>query len=109
MAKFYGCVGYVESVETAPGVFMECATEHTYSGDVTRNSRRNEKGDSVNDDLVLNNMVSIISDPYSENHLFAIRYIRWQGALWKVTNVEVQRPRLLLTIGGVYNGPSFRP
>ena len=64
-----------------------------------------ENGSGLNDDLVLNNQLSIVADAYANQHFFAIRYVRWMGALWKITNVEVQRPRLLLTVGGVYNGP----
>lgn len=104
MAKFYGKVGYVESQETRPGIWEEVATEKAYCGDVFRNNRRLETGESVNDNVNVNNIFSIVSDPYAAEHIFAIRYVRWMGVLWKVTNVEVQSPRLLLTIGGVYNG-----
>lgn len=106
MAKFYGHVGYVETQETSPGVHKAVATERDYSGDVYRNARRLESGDGINDNVTVNNSLSIVADPYAYQHFFAIRYVRWMGALWKVTNVEVQSPRLLLTIGGVYNGPT---
>jgi len=106
MAKFYGEVGYACTIETAPGVFeANHITKRMYYGDVTRNTRRWEKGEGANDDLNVNNIISIVADAYAYNHFFAIRYICWMGARWKVTNVEVQPPRLLLTIGGVYNGP----
>lgn len=105
MAKFYGSIGYADTIEAAPGVWEDSITELPYYGDVLRNSRRYEKGDSINDNLTLNNMVSIVSDAFATQNFSKIRYIKWMGASWKVTNVEVQRPRLLLTIGGVYNGP----
>lgn len=106
MAKFYGNVGYAQSIEstTNPGVWQETITEVAYYGDVIRNTRRYEKGEGLNDNLTLNNMISIVADAYAYQHFFAIKYIDWMGASWKVTNVEVQRPRLLLIIGGVYNG-----
>lgn len=107
MAKYYGAVGYAETVETAPGVWeADRITERNYYGDVIRNTRRWEKGEGLNDDLNVNNTISIVADAYALNHFFAIRYVSWMGANWKVTNVEVQPPRLILTIGGVYNGPS---
>ena len=106
MAKFYGSIGYAETTETAPGVWTETITEQTCCGDVMRNNRRLEAGESVNDNVTVNNIVSIVSDPCIYKHMFAIRYVRWMGTAWKVTNVEVQSPRLLLTIGGVYNGPT---
>lgn len=109
MAKFYGAIGYGETVETAPGVYQDVITERSYRGDITRNTRRLEDGDKVNDDISVSNSLSIVADEYANEHFFAIRYVRWAGTLWKVSNVEVQRPRLLLTLGGVYNGPIAAP
>lgn len=109
MAKFNGKVGYGEQVETAPGVYEEQITEYTYFGDVVRNTRRLREGEKVNDDLSVGNSISIVADAYASEHFFAIRYVEWAGSLWKVTEVEVQRPRLLLRLGGVYNGPAGTP
>lgn len=109
MAKFFGSIGYAETQETSPGIHKEIIAERNYSGDVFRNSRKLKSDESVNDDVVVNNSLSIVADPYAYNHFFAIRYVKWMGAVWKVTNVEVQSPRLLLTIGGVYNGPTAEP
>lgn len=106
MAKFYGTVGYAETQETRPGINEEVVTERNYAGDVFRNTRKLEAGESINDNVVVNNSISIVADPYAYKHFFAIRYVKWMEAVWKVTNVEVQSPRLLLTIGGVYNGPT---
>lgn len=109
MTKFYGAVGYAETVETAPGVWTEQMTERMYTGDVIRLIKRWENGEGLNDDLTSNNQISIVSDPYAVNHFFNIRYVNWMGTNWKVTSVEVQYPRLILFIGGVYNGDtSFR-
>lgn len=106
MARYYGEIGYAETVETAPGVYdASCIVKRMYYGDVVRNTRRWDRGESANDDLNVSNTISIVADAYAMNHFFAIRYISWMGARWKVTGVEVQPPRLLLTIGGVYNGP----
>lgn len=105
MAKFCGELGFGESVETAPGVWEDNITEHTYYGDVIRNTRQLKEGEKVNNDLSVNNSISIVADAYANEHFFAIRYIKWAGTLWTVTDVEVQSPRLLLRLGGVYNGP----
>jgi hypothetical protein len=106
MAKFYGTIGYGESVEKAPGVWEDEITEKSYFGDVIRNSRQLKNGEGVNDDLSVGNSISIVADAYANEHFFAIRYINWAGALWKVANVDVQSPRLVLRLGGVYNGPT---
>jgi hypothetical protein len=107
MAKFYGEVGYgPTSVETAPGVWEEVMTEVSYFGEVLRNTRRLQAGESVNDDLSVNNSISIVADAYANEHFFAIRYVMWAGTRWVVSEVEVQSPRLLLRLGGVYNGPT---
>lgn len=105
MAKFHGEIGYGESVEKAPGVWEDVITEKLYFGDVIRNSRQLREGEGVNNDLSVGNSISIVADAYANEHFFAIRYIRWAGALWTVSNVEVQSPRLVLRLGGVYNGP----
>jgi len=106
MAKFYDVVGYAETaVESSPGVWTEPIVEHQYYGDVIRNSRQVQNGPFVNDTLTVQNSISIVADAYANERFFAIRYVRWMGTYWIVTDVEVQRPRLLLRLGGVYNGP----
>ena len=106
MAKFYGKIGYAETKETPPnsGVWVEELIERNSSGDIIRNTSRQQPSENLNDNLTINNIFSIIGDPYAYLNFHKMRYITWMGASWKITNVEVQRPRLLLTIGGVYNG-----
>lgn len=103
MAKFYGAVGYAETVEKTPGVWVDQITERNYYGDVVRNSRKLEEGNKVNLDVSVGNSISIVADAYAHNHFFAMRYVRWAGALWIVDNVDVQSPRLVLRLGGLYN------
>ena len=104
MGKFYGAIGYAVTSETTPGVWEEVITEYNYSGDVIRNTRRWQSGPNLNDDLVINNTISIVSDPFTDLNFHAMRYVKWMGTSWKITNVEAQRPRLILTVGSVYNG-----
>ena len=99
MAKFCDVVGYAETRECRPGIWEEIITERPYYGDVLRNTRRLEGADTINGDVTLNNRISIVADPYAYQHFLAIRYVKWM-----VTNVEVQSPRLVLTIGGAYSG-----
>jgi hypothetical protein len=106
MAKFFGEIGYGISTETSKGVWEDVITEKSYFGDVIRNTRQMQQGEKVNDDLSVQNSISIVADAYANVHFFAIRYIRWAGTLWIVSDVEVQSPRLLLRLGGVYNGPT---
>ena len=106
MAKFYGAIGYAQTLETAPGVWEDVITERKYYGDVLRNTRQLTSGESSNNDISINNSFSILADAYAHEHFFAIRYLRWAGAVWTVTDVEVQRPRLILRIGGLHNGPT---
>jgi hypothetical protein len=106
MAKFYGLVGYGESVEDPPGsgIWINQITEVAYFGDVVRNTRKLESGESLNDNIAVSNSISIIADQYANEHFFAIKFVEWAGVLWTVTSVEVKSPRLLLTLGDVYNG-----
>lgn len=110
MAKFYGVVGYGVAVEGMPGVWKDVITEKRYFGDVIRNTRRLTDGESVNNDLSVNNSISIVADAYANEHFFAMRYVRWAGTLWIVSDVDAtQPPRLILRLGGVYNGPVATP
>ena len=105
MARYYGLVGFSEgSAESVPGVWDEVIVERPYYGDVTRNTRRLQSGDRLNDNVTVSNEISIVSDPYALQNFHAIRYAAWMGANWKVTNVEVHYPRLILTIGDEYHG-----
>lgn len=108
MARFYGEVGYGKSVETPPGSgkWKDEITEYPYRGDVIRNTRQVEQGDKVNNDISLSNSISVVADQYAIEHFFEIKYVRWAGVLWTVTTVEVRSPRLILSLGSVYNGPT---
>lgn len=105
MNKFYGAVGFGVSEEKAAYVHDQNITERMYSGDILQFSRRFEKGEGLNDDLNISNKISILGDPYAYENFVNIRYVTWMGTKWKVPSIEVNYPRLILTIGGVYNGP----
>lgn len=102
MAKWYGTVGYAESVETEPGVWEERITERNYFGDTMRNTRMLQNSGGVNDNVNIGNQISIVADPYANDHIYEMRYAEFQGSFWKITNVDVQYPRLILSIGGLY-------
>ena len=104
MARFYGTIGYVNTVETEPGMWEEQKIERQYSGELVKNTRRLESSGGVNDNVNISNEVSIVADPYAYENFHAMRYIKFMGAKWKISNIEVRYPRLILTIGGVYNG-----
>lgn len=104
MAKFHGKVGYSHSVETSTGVWTDEIYERDYFGDVIRESRQWTNPGQVNDDLVINNRISIVADDFAYGNFSAMKYVIWNRVYWKVTSVETQRPRLILSLGGVYNG-----
>lgn len=104
MAKFHGVIGYVNTMETKPGAWTEQVTERSYCGDLGRNARRLESSGNVNDNININNELSIVADPYASENFHMMRYAKFMGTAWKITNVEVKYPRLILTLGGIYNG-----
>ncbi len=107
MARFYGTVGYIEDIETSLDVHTPIPIERPYKGELTKNFRSLENGEGVNDDIRLSNSISILADPYMTEHMNAIRYVKWRGSVWKVSTVDAsQPPRLILSLGGVYNGPT---
>lgn len=105
MAKFYGVIGYGVSKQTEPGVFVPQIEERPYFGDVLARSWKFESSDNTNDDINIANRISIVADEFAYENAYAMRYVEFMGAKWKISNVDAsQRPRLILTIGGVYNG-----
>lgn len=104
MAKFYGSIGFATLVETKPGVWKEQIVEHNYYGDLTRNNRRLQEANQLNDNINISNEISIVADPFARENFHSMRYVEFMGTKWKVSNVDVQYPRLILTVGGVYNG-----
>lgn len=104
MAKFFGSIGYAVTSETSPGVYEEQIIEREYFGDVNRNIRKLENSEHLNDDINVSNEISIVSDPFANENFYSMRYAEFMGTKWKITSVEVKYPRLILTLGGVYNG-----
>jgi len=104
MAKFHGFIGFAQMVETAPGVYKEQITEREYTGDFLRMVQNLVSGQNLNDNLTLSTRVSVVADPFAFANLSTIRYVKWEEVSWKVSSIEHQRPRLILTLGGVFNG-----
>lgn len=104
MAKFYGEIGYVKTAETRPGIWEKVVAEKIYSGDQLSFNRRWDNGSQVNDDVSINTQISIIADSYLLENKHCIRYVKLNGVAWEVTSITPQYPRLLLDIGGIYNG-----
>lgn len=105
MAKFYGAIGYGIPTETSPGIWEDTIKEVKYRGDIYRNtSQWSSSSDSTNDDINVSNQISIVSDPFANANFHHMKYVQFMGAKWKIKSVEVKHPRLVLTIGGVYNG-----
>lgn len=104
MAKFYGKVGYVIDTPGGVDITIQKPYEKSYKGDLIENKDKVSNGVSTADDISLSNRISIVADPYALSHFFAIRYVKWMGSSWKVTDVRVAYPRLILSLGGLYNG-----
>ena len=105
MAKFYGKIGFAISTETAPDVWTYNITERNYSGDLLKNtSRWSAQPTDANSDFTISNTISILSDPFAVQNFRHMKYVEFMGTKWNITVAEVQRPRIILTVGGVYNG-----
>lgn len=105
MAKFCGSIGFIKTVETEPGIWEEQPpVEHLYYGDLTRPISRTQSSGGVNDDINISNNISIIADPFANENFQYMKYVVLMGAKWKITSAEIQYPRILLTVGGLYNG-----
>jgi hypothetical protein len=105
MARFFDKVGYGIPGEIVDGVWSDSITERAYYGDVLDVITSNEESDKVNNDIRLQQRVSVMADAFALENFSFIKYVSWMGSLWIVLSVRVERPRLILTLGGVYNGP----
>lgn len=106
--RFSGTVGYIRQAETRPGVWEDQVTERSYIGDVVRASRHldapSQAPPVVNGDISLRNSFSIVGDDHAYGNFKDIKYVQWDGTAWTVTDVEIRRPRLILTIGAEWRG-----
>ena len=108
MGKWFGKIGYAVTAETEPGLWEDTIIAREYYGDMISDRRKRQTSGEVNDNINLSNVISIIADPFAYENCSRMVYAEIMGAKWKITDIEVQYPRLILTIGGVYNGDSLR-
>ena len=104
MARFYGKIGFAEQKEVKPDVWKDVIVERPYVGSFVRNTIRWNQGSEINDDVRLDEAVSIISDPYILQHSAVIRYVDWQGTKWKIMSIQINYPRVILQLAGEYHG-----
>lgn len=104
MAKFYGKIGYALTVEEAPGVWVDRIEERPYTGDVLKKTSKWGAGESLNQNLNITDTISIVGDSFTLENMHMMRYVVWRGANWQINSIDIKRPRLLLSIGGLYNG-----
>lgn len=104
MAKYAGLVGYVTELETKPGVWSPSESSKRMRGDIIRQSSSNQNDDKVNSDISLNHRVSLVGDAYAFGNYYNIKWIEIDDAKWEASSVEIQRPRIIVTLGGLWNG-----
>jgi len=103
MAKFYGAIGYGKTEEVSPGVWKNHITERNVYGELIKNIRRSDNSNKVNDNIVISNQLTFLADPYAQDNFHCIKYVKFMGTSWRVVSVEVDYPRLTLTLGGEFN------
>jgi hypothetical protein len=104
MAKFSGLVGYVTQEEQVPGVWSPVEKTAMMKGDVIRLSSTYQDNGKVNSDMSLNHRVSLIGDAYAFENYFKLKWVDFNGLRVEINSIEMQRPRIIITLGGVWNG-----
>ena len=104
MARYYGNVGFAKQVETAPGVWVDEIVERPYSGSVIRDTHKWQSDEYLNDKFTVSNQISVVADIYALTNFPHIKYVEWMKSKWRVSNIEINRPRIIITLGGLYNG-----
>lgn len=111
MAKFAGLVGYVTEQEKVPGVWTIVENPVMMRGDIIRQVSDNmndlKVGTSINkiySDIFLSHRVSLMADSYAFENYMRIQWVMINGKKWKATSIEVQRPRIIISIGRLWDG-----
>lgn len=102
MARFCGIIGFASTEQTIPGVWSEKIIEKRVYGDVIKN-RQKTVSSNINTESIISNEFSILANPYIQDNIPNIRYIQYRGVKWNVSSVDIEYPRLILSLGGVYN------
>ncbi len=92
--------------ETTPGVWTDLIVEKIYRGEVIRNFMKWQNSENLNDDLNISNELSVVGDPFLCCNYANIKYATYMGVKWKVNSIDIQYPRLKLSLGGVWNEQS---
>ena len=102
--RYSGYIGFDESYEKDDGIWdTDHIIEMPYYGDVVRNIKRFSENEKINDDLNISNQFSIVANQYAFDGIGRMRYITFMNQKWKITSIEVQYPRLIISVGGLYN------
>lgn len=112
MPRFYGKIGFLKSEDESlsrPSRYIPTMEERYYTGELFKNTARQQIADKPVDDFNINNDISIVADAYALNHFSSIKYVEFMGALWEVQSVTVEHPRLRISFGGLYHGPVAEP
>lgn len=105
MNKWYGIVGYVEDVETEPGIWTQKVTEKNYYGDIVKNtSRWTQSTTGLNDNTTVDSQIRILADPFAKQHFSSIKFVEFMGAVWEVSSITPEYPRIVVSMGGLWNG-----
>lgn len=110
MAKYYGKIGYAVSMEYPEdsGIWVDRVIERHHKGDVLQNYKKWQNASQVNDNFSITNQISIVADSFATANIAKMKYLILEGTAWKIVNAEIQRPRIVITLGGVYNGEQAR-
>lgn len=103
---YYGRIGYVSTSQDPdhPTTWNESVSWRYYPGELSALSHRwmNSAEDS-NSNINITNKLSIIADPYMCQNASAIRYVELMGSAWYVDSIQIEYPRIILSVGGVAN------
>lgn len=107
MARFHDKVGFLIPVDNQEtGISEPQPVERRYYGKIIEHTRKWETADHLLDNLNVTNQISITANDYAFKHASAIAYVRYMNGWWKVVSIRVKAPEIILTLGGVWNGPT---
>lgn len=94
--------------EVRPGVWKMQPEEVTHRAKLLTYNKDYDSGEEVNDDLKLRNRYEIVMKDKKLDYQ-DMRYVIVKGTKWKVSALEFLEVRIIITLGGVYNGGQTSP
>ena len=98
-------LGFSYTRDDGHGVWKQVNTEKVYKAEITSHKwYLNREKDTPNVSYKTGESFSVLMDSFLQENLGYITYVVLNGVKWDISSIDVQRPRVHITPGGMYHG-----